>query len=464
MEVRCLLVGLVLLGACGGDEDAPSGPYIRGKVVQSAAFEGASALGNFMNADAVWVLPVNGGSVDSGSFQNRVELPLESDGTFTYTPGDQGNYDSVLALVNTAACANAQPRGEWTESDLDARLECVQGFVTIPDGDASSLMRLPTGSLRSGAELGDVSPTTRSEAASDSSLDEVASSFALDLETLRNMAHADDTLKSFAYRYANYSDDLGSFYNMHILFNWRDDLAAVTGVTDPANFVTQGYYVAFDSNVDVSEVSSEGTGLFYLYPPASVETDTSQEPFDEENPLELFHEFDQDRLASSAGLFTGVSPLGEWKLRRGGTDGPVVSKYDLTLGGPFREVNGQLDTESPQVFIPRVFADIDGDRNITGVTVSFFVHDGTNYIEVPNDLVQSMTGSASIYIGLTDGLGCQQSGEFVSMESLTGSTWLPNESYALVSTDQDPCAVSNIGVSYFMMDTLYQFFWHDGSI
>jgi hypothetical protein len=430
-------------------------------VVTPALPAGSAALGDFASADAVWALPVNGGSVDAFSFRERVELPLADDGTFTYTPSTMGSYDTVFALVNSDSCTTQAPRGEWTETELDQRLGCIQGYVTIPDGEEESLLRIPTGQLNDGVELGDVSPDMVNESRSTRSLEEVSTSFDVSIETLRAMAQSDDVLKSFAYRYANIDDSFEKSYNMHALFNWRASLTSVTGTANPEELQTDGYGIMFDTNVDVDGVTAPGTGLFFLYPPAAVESGDGGS-YDADTPFEATHGIDGAGRLSSASGFVGVSPPGEWKLRRGNADGPVVAKYDMSLGAPFR--SDSSGSRNPRIFLPSVFVNTDSDNKITSIDLSFYVHDGTSYAEVPRSVVQGMTGSLSVGIGLTEGLGCAQSGESIFTEILTSNAWTPEGTYALTSPDQDPCAVSHIDVGYFMMDTLHQFSWHDGSL
>lgn len=460
-------VGVVALslGACGGGETNEGGRFVSGNVARQSARAGAAHFGDPAQADAIWVIPVNEGSVDTSGFRERIELPIAADGSFLYSE-EMGGYqnDVLLALVNSSACANSKPRGDWQESDLDERLNCIQGFVSIDDAaDSGALTLIPLGDQESGLELESIEGSEGGEALSTTSLEDASSSFGLDLETLRSIARTDERLKAFAYLYANFDDDAVDNYSMHLLYDWEAPLSQATnGETNPSALTTPGYMVNFDTTVDTTGVPLFQSGYLRLYPPASVIIEGIPTPFGPSTPLlsaeaGFSYEVNQGgRLAGSAGLFSGVSPAGEWKLQRYGVDGPVVAKFDLALVSPFSLVDGQPNLAQPTTMIPTLVVDAVGDE-VQSITWSLKIHDGNTFVEVPSDVALRMIGSPRLGISSDESAGCP--GEEQRLEGVTTTTWTPTQTYVLGASTGSTCRVNQVFFAYFSMGTLYQFFW-----
>lgn len=461
-----LVCGLSFLApsGCGDGDELPSGRYIRGQVGASTARSGVAYFGDPSLADAVWVIPVHDGRVDAAGFRDRVELPIEADGSFLYTE-DMGGYhgDALFALVDTTACSSDEPRGDWDEEDLDRRLGCIQGFVSISDAETGGALTLiPLDEQQEGVDLRGIEGA--GEARSDTSLEQAAPSFSLDLESLRTMARVDERLLAFAYLYANFDDDAAESYNMHLLFDWSASLDQSTlGWTNPEALTTEGFYWAFDTGVDVDAAPSGETGYLHLYPPGPVTVESIPATFGPDQPLVagepgMSYEVNSGgRLAGGAGLFSGVSPAGEWKLRRYGADGPIVSKYELALSSPFRLVDGVPDQSYPTLLIPKIFVD-EVDGVVASVSWAFTVYDGVEYVDVPAELAMRMIGSAQLGIGGDGSVGCP-SDDFVFLELLGQTQWEPEGAYVRGTGDDTTCGITHVMLSYFSMGTLYQFFW-----
>ena len=151
--------------------------------------------------------------------------------------------------------------------------------------------------------------------------------------------------------------------------------------------------------------------------------------------------------------------MGEWRLQRGGDTGPIVAKYDMSLGAPFEEVGGVLQIDKPLAFMPRVFVD-DTDGTVNSITVSFLVHDGTSYVEVPRELVATKVGSPVVGLTADNQPGCPgDGGETSRIEEMATDTWTPSANFVLGTPGQGECQVTAVYVSYFVMGTLYQFLW-----
>jgi len=458
-----LLVFLVV--ACSSGSDGPTGRYVKGQVQSLSQRTDVAYFGNFAATDAVWAIPVWKNSIETSALDNLVVLPVQEDGTFLYTEDmHDGNYDILFALVQSSACANPADRAAWTESDLDERLECIQGFISIPDAESGeSLTLMPISDQTSGVELGGVMPSERAEATSETTLRETSDSFGMGEGGLRAIAQTDNTLKGFAYLYANSTDDLSDFYNMHLLYRWTVPLAAANNAETSASALeAEGYYYSFDTNVAVDTVPQNEIGYVQLYPPGPVTIDEFGGTFDSDTPLVAgepglsYSVGDDARLGGGAGLFSGTSPEGEWKLRRGGDDGPIVSKYDLALSSPFASVDGELDVDRPLLYMPQIMVE-QTDGAIQGVYLEFVIHDGSSFVDVPFEDAIGRIRSPSLHLE-GDGLpGCPEEA-WVAYDSEPAQVWTPPGNFVLGTAGDDTnCSLTSVTVEYYLMGSAYQF-------
>lgn len=422
--------------ACSGDE----GRLITGSVARAPSGVAArntntiSHIADPSMATEIWALPLRGASFDHHSLQSKEVLPLAEDGSFVYTT-HKGDDAVVLVLVNAPACEELEDRASWDEALLDTRLDCVVGYVGLPDAtEGGAMIAIPTGELEQDLELGEVSMAEGDEAHAEEDLEDAAQSFAIDIDSLRALAQVDDLLFAIRYAFANH-DESGRGVHQMIDYKWQGALSgAIEEFSDPATHTFYGYQYYFTSNIDAQAWlagAGQSAGYLQLYPPGDVITPWGDtygpttpmitDPAtgggegggsgagyrDELYQLRMDGDGDGPLLFGSVGpAFDGMAPAGEWKMSAGGDGAAITSKYDLSLVAPF-EVNaaGEANTAAPIVFVPRVRVRINGDT-VESIDLAWSIFDGSTMIPVDDAIAYGTV--AAPYITLS-GSSCSDS-------------------------------------------------------
>lgn len=97
---------------------------------------------------------------------------------------------------------------------------------------------------------------------------------------------------------------------------------------------------------------------------------------------------------------------------------------------------------------------------LQSISFSFKLHNGTEFVDVPADLVRGLIGSARLAVGSEENSECP--GEELRLEGFDGTTWTPTASYSMSDAGAPPaCRLRSVFFSYFSMGTLFQFTWEN---
>lgn len=477
------LIALFVLG-CGTE-----GKSIKGRLdreVTARRLPGAHAI-DVSQVDHVWALPVYGAGLQSFSLENRIELPLQDDGSFLFEiPEGNGDYDYILALVDSSRCTTATPRGAWTESELDERLGCIQGYVSVADaagGDA--MMAMPTSTQDGEVDVGRLRGDGFEARSADTSLEELSGSYSVGLEGLRSLARVDDMLLGISYLFANQDDARALYYHQNLDYGWRASGGLDTArnrVTDPSDlqFIASTYY--FNTNVDTSTIVASlqaADGYLAVTPPGEILLDRDGELHGPDNPIEstapgmeqdggwydelIGFTVNGDFLFGSLGSFEGISPVGDWTIAR---DGVVVAKADLSVAAPFASIDGVPDAMAPVVYVPSLRVNTDGDT-LVDIEVTFSQWNGSAFVEAPFDIAMRTLGATDIRLTTDGSAACPAEAPFGQAGTGDGAVnieedrlrWAPEGAWTYGAGDASSCGLAGVTVGLQISANSLQFHW-----
>jgi hypothetical protein len=483
---------VLLLASCGGGGSVS----IIGELDRSvSSVKGGNAYAiDAPNVDAVWAMPIYGVALGTFSLEEKIIVPIAADGSFEFTPPENGDYDYILALVDSTKCGTDKPRMDWTEADIDSRLQCIQGYVAVPetanDGDDSGAMTaMPTTQQTGTLNLGNLSAVD-SYAVSEQTLDNADDSFNYDLDELKAIAKADNMLLSISYLYANRSDDFQSFYDQNLDFTW----VANAGLDSAKNSFTSGdgleitpfgYYFGgrgIDAAGLLASVQSTA-GYLSFTPPADLTFQVDNQVHGPSNPIVsaapgtpesggwtdgvIGFQVNGDSIFGGLQTFTGGLPGGEWKISRGGE---VVAKADLATSSPFVYENGSAVDTAPIVFVPSVMINTTGDV-VDSVDMIYTQWNGTGFETVPFEVAVHAVGHAGFGFAGDSGTPCPNDNH----ERTAGSNgievlddrlrWTPTGSWKYGASDATHCGLTDVVAGYNVSQNSFQFHWSvDGQI
>ncbi len=163
--------------------------------------------------NAVWGLPTLKGEISPESFKYKVNIPINSDGTFTvnlpktatinlYGKQVTLNLDWILLLINT----NAQ-----------SKKDMIVGYITLNNSN-DSLLWMPISDALGNINLGVLSQDG-DEARSSTTLSDEAKTFSLSLDQLKQIAKSDDVLKNMGHRGRISTFDIHFLSNSFVAFS-----------------------------------------------------------------------------------------------------------------------------------------------------------------------------------------------------------------------------------------------------
>jgi hypothetical protein len=490
------LLSLFLGAACGGD----SPKVIVGKLDQGAVARivppGTSALIVSESIDQIWAMPIYGTALGSFSFEQKIIVPIESDGSFEFAPPSGDNYDYLLALVDSTKCTTDKPRADWTESDIDNRLQCIQGYVAVPqDGSApnasgaDSMSALPVSLQLGKVDVGTLSMIGSYATSEDETLESISGGFEMSLGDLKNLARVDGTLASVSYFYANKSDDLATYYSQIVVFDWLAESAlesAHNKFTSATDLKIRPYSYLWGTNVDPAGLfaSVQSTdGYLQITPPedrtfsADLQIHGPSNPITSSAPGTLEgDDFWTDGLlavrlqgnASGNLYFDGTLPTGEWTIER---DGEIVSKYDVATSAPFEVVGGVADESSPLVFVPSLKI-VATNGIVDSIEALYTIQNGSEVTIVPFERAVHAVGHIGFGFAGDGASVCpsdnheRTGGMGQNVEILSDRLrWTPQRQWKMGASDATHCGVTNLSAGYTVGENAFQWHWSiDGEI
>ncbi len=459
--------------------------------------------------DKVWGLPTVDGEVSPESFQYKVEIPINSDGTFSVDLPKSVSVDMdgstvtldldwILLLINSQAT---------TKQDM------IVGYIALSDL-SDSLLWMPISSASANIDLGTLSQVGN-EARSTTTLSDAASAFTFSLDQLRQIAKTDDVLKNIKNVFANYDQSTGKYWLLEPYFGWSDVPSSIKNQwSDPANLQFYGYAFYMPTNNTSNPTFTEicnGTKTLKLYPPAAVHLLDNSATFDANNPIYTESgQIDQrqDGSQECGGTYfylrddtqnsqaqmnwymynfivgddnllapdtqTQPIPSGYWTLKLDdGTQETTVATFDLAVASPFDS------SGNPVIFMPSLNVTVDANDNITSIQLKFYTYDSQNnsWVEVTDSQVLEQMLTA-IWVGINDydgttGNGGQRIEE--NYEIISPDPTVPSQSLSLPITinasdlnyswkftgntsTTEPVADS-IDVGYMMGGVSFRFVW-----
>jgi hypothetical protein len=469
--------------ACGG---GGGGASITGELDRS----GSSARANVIAAaevDEIWALPMFGANPGSFTFQEKIVLPLEADGSFTFEVPENASYDYVLAVVDSSKCSNSTPRADWTEADIDERLGCIQGYVAVSDAvSGEAMIAIPTSQQSGDVDVGRLRGSGDQAVSMERTLEDISGSYSVDLDGLRAIAKVDNLLLGLSYFYANRDDSQSLYYSQNLNHDW----VAPGGIASARDQFTTGAELEFaasvhffEFNVDLGNLVSSlmsTSGYLSFTPPGDITLDGSATTYGPTNPIEstapgtvdggnwygdvMGVELTGNSAFGGLGVLSEVPPVGEWLMSR---DGVVVNKQDLMLAAPFVVDGGIVDETAPIVFVPSIRLNSQGDE-LVDIEVQFTQWNGSSFELVPFDVVIRTLGSAQVMVRGDDSGACPSQPEFGQAE--TGNNQVDVESdrlrfapsqatYVFGAGSASSCGLSEVMVGVGISGATFQFNW-----
>ncbi len=451
--IFCIITSLLLYscgGGGGGDSNTTSGSTsadtitVTGSVAQSytvasrtsvldkliAFFTGEKAIAAGQQVDTIWALPTIDGSIWPESFNYKVKISINSDGTFT------------LNLPKTATVDNSTFNLDWLllliNSKAQNKTDMIVSYIALNDL-TDSLLWMPISNATDNVDLGQLTPVGN-EARSSTTLSDVSNSFTLSLDQLKQIAKSDDVLKNIKNVFLNYNESTGEYWFLQPYFAWKDIPGSIKNQwSNPANLQFIGYAFYLETNNTTDPTFNEicnGTKKLRFYPPETVSLMDNSKSFGLSAPIETEQGQIQQRqdgaqecggtyfylrddtntnsfhagymynfIVGDDNLLSPISssqpfPTGYWLLKSfDGNQETEIGKFDLTAASPF-DSNGK-----PIIFLPSLNVSVDNNNNITSVQLKFYKYDSQNgWTEVTDPtIINKMFTSLSVTFNDYDG-------------------------------------------------------------
>jgi len=408
-----LLAGFTACGGGGGSSDAPAAAASGDQIEFDAALNttdfpvaAKSSLSSFITGKSssglkVVAVPISGymTCMTFGIDNFMVEAPVNANGSFKL------NLKKKIKLTE-----GEFPDGS-TEWDTDYVLLVVDSsgqvisFISMAHfgtagaiGGSQTVVKLPISTANTAINLGTlIKESGTNDAKSNSS---TGGNYSLNINQLRQIAQSDDIAKSVKNEYMNRDLETKVFYN------WYDTAvktattfeALITAFSDPTKFNFTGCYIAFwemegitdklgTFNTIKNNTIADSTKLG-LYPPTgSTVTGTTLSGSKTYNP--------SDPITNDGTMSTtdgGTSYYdGDFSVT---TSSTPIGSFDFAVGNPF--VNNSIPTTSLlKTYVPAIKLTVTGTgaaRIITGITIKWYLYNGTEYIEVSDSSIMIRDG------------------------------------------------------------------------
>jgi len=411
--VSLILSALVLFSGCGGvsvgvkikllGNFGPSYTYS----VPIARADGEVAI------DKIWITPLYGGDpnrIASQYMGEHIQFLDITSGSFNVGIDTDVSEDWLILLI---------------DSTKAAKKDQVIAYVTMGLGD-DNMIKIPAGDA-SGDEIdfGTLDDNGNGEAVNSNSAATNEAFFELSPANLLAIAKTDDMLKAVKNIYINYNSSTGYFYHAMPIFNFKSgtisslidaapSAAAAASIVSASNRM---YHFIIKTNagpwIDSDETPEDNPpATVTLVPPENITigswdgittnvygptgTDGTAIPntygyVDHNAP-----NTPSDQLILGYTYFSGEIAEGYWELRN---DSTTLCTFDVSQAFSVDAL------DNPKIFVPVPSLELDASRNITKITITWYMYDSTTspyYTAVTDTTILESTAAGSLYLQISE--------------------------------------------------------------
>lgn len=466
----------------------------------------AKMLALEQSADSVWAIPI---AKMQGANIDQFNLMLKK----TATPDNNGNFFLQLEksmtlgeIKDKVPTIDIEDMPLDTVFDVDWLLVLMSGTTPLNvvelQGDAiyDGLMTIPMSSFTpESMNLGDVSQV---DGVADLEVSSIQNDVTLSTDSLASLSRSDDIMETITDIIRNCDLEQDKCYSAEQHFVFMGDYENIITDYDLADSYS-GYQIPFyltdyytkDDFDGICPESGDATVLYRLTPPGDVTvqgvTYNAGNPWDTgtasgsresvnngtyskcfKNTLYVGKSNTSDEwmlqflTGDKADMLTTDMPDGDWLLSRkgaGDADFTEIARFEFALAKPV-DSNG-----NPIVFVPAIKFDTDGtaDNGLTTVSIKWYQHNGTDYIEVTDmTLLSSLLGSFGFSMSDGNGTDADPDQRYDSVEvssfdtqSLDISNLEGKGKFYYDYTRTDKYRLDYVGISYMYGGQSFRFAW-----
>jgi len=425
------IISLSFLG-CGSNDSSSSGKKITGYVTGNGY--ASNSIDRFLDkiitkAYALDVDSPNKIVVMYNKGREQKEFDINPDGSFEIDTGLLSKNDLVILVVNSFTKKIFGHLNLGTSSD--AKLDFIDKSKLVDD--------LSFGNI-----------DTENNCTSDVTLSNTTSFSSEDLETMEEIAISDNALVLYQNKYKSpdYDAEVQVLYNMDSLDSIKDTWSNIDDF-NTSNLI--GLRPTIDT--DLASFNDIDENSIFLYPPSDVNFTTQRDgnfnqTADSSTPiLATYKNSDDGNFYEFS--FVNSFPQGDWILKIQGSD-DIKATFIFSAAYPYDD-NGKSIVPVPQI---RLNMDSNDNTKIKSVDVRWYIYDGTQYIQVDDDFMNSIAlqdnDSDKFIVPLRDNYGQ----DIAIFESTTwnGTYTLPGGASVTLPADN-----RRINMKYNIGQVSYQF-------